>query len=108
MVLSVNSDTTRKKLHGQNHGPAEANGNEQGVAQRGACTLRLARADILRAQRGNGREQGGGDEEQEADDFLHDSHSRCVIEAPAVDDDRDDEEGYLNESVLHGNGNAPP
>ena len=95
-------------MHGQNHGPAEANGNEQGVAQRGACTLRLARADILRAQRGNGREQGGGDEEQEADDFLHDSHSRCVIEAPAVDDDRDDEEGYLNESVLHGNGNAPP
>lgn len=75
----------------------------------GACTPPgLARADILRAQRGNGREQGGGDEEQEADDFLHDSHSRRVIEAPAVDDDRDDEEGYLNESVLHGNGNAPP
>ena len=49
---------------------------------------------------------GRGYQEEETDNLFYDAYCRCGFHAAAVGDGGDNEEGYLDESVLAGNGNA--
>ena len=78
----------------------EADGHRECIAQGLLCAAEFARADVLRAERRDSRQHGRRREEQEADDFFHDADGRRVREAAHIRDDRDDEEGNLDEAVL--------
>ena len=66
--------------------------------------LIVSGACILCGEGGDGREHGRGDEEEEADDLLHDADCGGDFDAAAVCDGGDDEKGDLDESVLTGDG----
>ncbi len=85
---------------------APAHGDQQTVTQRSPCALRLVRPHILRRDRGNRGEECRGHQKQEADQFLHDPHSRGDHKSPAVGDHRDHDKRHLNQPVLTGNGRA--
>lgn len=66
--------------------------------------LIVSGASILCGEGGDGREHGRGDEEEEADDLLHDADCGGDFDAAAVCDGSDDEKGDLDEPVLTGDG----
>ena len=94
------------KLDEDDDRDAERAGDHRGVAQRETRALGLARADILRAERRDGREHRRRDEEEEADDLFDDADGGRVRQAAAVGDDRDDDERDLNKAVLQSDGHA--
>lgn len=73
-------------------------------AERLPPALIVSGASILCGEGSDGREHGRGDEEEEADDLLHDADSGSDFDAAAVRDGGDEEEGDLDETVLTGDG----
>ena len=68
-----------KKLHRNDRDRSKPAGQADGPEQGLLRPLRLSSAEILRAQRGDRRQHRRRDEEQKADDLLHDPHSRRVV-----------------------------
>ena len=90
----------RGELHQHGDGGAEGDGDHRGVAQRETRALRLARAEVLRAERGDGGEHRRGHEEEEAHHLFDDADGGRVVQPAHVDYYRDYDEGNLYEAVL--------
>lgn len=85
-------DEGRKKAEDDAYTDAEQERLSPAFIVSGAC--------ILCGEGGDGREHGRGDEEEEADDLLHDADCGGDFDAAAVCDGGDDEKGDLDEPVL--------
>ena len=83
---------------------AEDDAYTDAVAERLPPALIVSGASILSGEGSDGREHGRGDEEEEADDLLHDADCGGDFDAAAVCDGGDDEKGDLDEPVLTGDG----
>ena len=93
-------DTRRAELDRDRRHDAEAEGQGNGIPEGLPRPLRLVRAEILRGEGRDGRQQRGRDEEDERDELLHDANRRRVGQAALVGDDRDDEKADLHKAVL--------
>ena len=81
-------------------------GNHDAVDQCLAAPPVQARPGVLGRHRRHGGEHGGGHQEEEADNLLHNPHCRGHIHPPAVGNGGDDQEGDLDKPILKGHGNA--
>ena len=87
-----------EKAEGDTDGNAIAEGLSASFCQTGA--------QVLGGRSRYSGHHGRGHQEEEADNLFYDANSRCGFHAAAVGDGGDNKEGYLNEDVLAGNGNA--
>ena len=94
------------KLHENLHEDAEAGGEHYGIPERFYGTLRLFCADILRSERRNGGEHGGGDEKEKTDDLFDDANRRRIVQSPVIGNDGDHDESHLDQTVLKGDRHA--
>lgn len=85
---------------------AEGNAHGDAIAEGLPAPFRKAGAQVLGGGGGHGGHHGRGDQEEEADDFFHNPHGRRRFHAAVAGNGGDDQEGYLDETVLAGNGNA--
>ena len=96
----------RSQLHTHRKAEAQPHGHDDGTAQHGNGSLGLSGADVLGAQCRHGGQHGGGNQEDEAHDLLHDANGRRVRQTSLVRKNRDQHEGHLNEAVLQRHRNA--
>ena len=94
------------KLNQYGNDQSKADRNENRIAQRLYRPLRLFCPDVLSTKRRYGRQHGGRDEEQEANNFFHNPHGSRIIQSTPICNDRNYDKGYLNESILTGDRNA--
>ena len=85
---------------------AEGDTDGYAVAEGLSAPFCQAGTQILGGRSRYSGHHGRGYQEEEADNLFYDAYRRCCFHAAAVGDGGDNEEGYLNESVLAGNGNA--
>ena len=76
------------------------------IAERLLSPFRLIGTDILCTEGRNGRKHRGGNQEQEADNFLYDTNGSSIGESALVGNDRNEDKGNLDQPVLHRNRDA--
>ena len=87
-----------EKAEGDTDGNAIAEGLSASFCQTGA--------QVLGGRSRYSGHHGRGYQEEETDNLFYDTYCRCCFHAAAVGNGGDNEEGYLDEAVLAGNGNA--
>ena len=108
LVCEKTDNLRRPQLADNDRENAVDHAGADGDVQRLQCAVVLAGARILRRDGGDGGEHGRRDQEQEADDLLHDADGGGHIHAAAVGDCRDHQEGNLDQPVLTGHRNTDP
>ena len=104
MADEEGDDPLGAKVDDEGRKKAEDDAYTDAVAERLPPALIVSGASILCGEGGDGREHGRGDEEEEADDLLHDADCGGDFDAAAVCDGGDDEKGDLDKPVLTGDG----
>ena len=85
---------------------AEGDTDGNAVAEGLSASFCQAGAQVLGGRSRYSGHHGRGYQEEETDNLFYDAYCRCGFHTATVGDGGDDEEGYLDESVLAGNGNA--
>ena len=85
---------------------AEGDTDGNAIAEGLSASFIQAGAQVLGGRSRYSGHHGRGYQEEETDNLFYDAYCRCGFHTATVGDGGDDEEGYLDKSVLAGNGNA--